>query len=230
MLNLTINSADCVADLWLLFAPAYVLWQMKLQRAQRNLILTIFLCGVFTSLASIAHVVFILVNSPLWLRLTGHIEVSLFLKKIWCFMMSKYWLIYSWCIQVAVAIIVSNLLVVVTYVYRVFRQLNANVLNASREAEVPNSPGTSSNTETTMTTSGHLSSEESAFSSNASSSKLATQTTVELTELSHLGTSLEITTENSQSYNRTTGTIGSTPFSSFSYPTSRIHTPSSQCA
>ncbi|KAF9554771.1 hypothetical protein CPC08DRAFT_696300, partial [Agrocybe pediades] len=68
--------SDVIADLWLLLAPAYILFQMKLQPSKRNLILAIFLCGIFTSLASIAHVVFILLNSPLWLRITGHIEVG----------------------------------------------------------------------------------------------------------------------------------------------------------
>ncbi|KAF9551712.1 hypothetical protein CPC08DRAFT_621439, partial [Agrocybe pediades] len=87
---------NLLEDLWLLIAPASMLWKMKLQKSHRRLIFAIFLCGIFTALASIIHAVFILLNSAAWLGIVGHIEIT-------------------------VAIAVSNLLVLVTYIYRTFR-------------------------------------------------------------------------------------------------------------
>ncbi|KDR75520.1 hypothetical protein GALMADRAFT_247965 [Galerina marginata CBS 339.88] len=162
---------DILADLWLLLAPAYMLFQMKLERAHHRLILAIFLCGIFTSLASISHSVFILLNSPFWLGLTGHIEV-------------------------AVAIVISNLLVLVTYIYRVFRHVSNNM---RRPNAVDSTAPRAAN------------SADPATSQSDSSPARTVVTTIELTELSHLGS-----TFNDPTNSETTGT---TPFSSFSYPT-----------
>lgn len=67
--------ADNVADLWLILAPAYILFQMKLRSVHRRLILSIFTCGIFTILASITHSVFILIRSPNWVGISGEIQV-----------------------------------------------------------------------------------------------------------------------------------------------------------
>ncbi|KJA27045.1 hypothetical protein HYPSUDRAFT_981809 [Hypholoma sublateritium FD-334 SS-4] len=88
---------DNLADLWLILAPVYMLFHMKLRSVHHRLILAIFTCGLFTMLASITHSVFILINSPAWVGISADIQVT-------------------------IAIIVSNLLVIVTGLYRALRR------------------------------------------------------------------------------------------------------------
>ncbi|KAF8154166.1 hypothetical protein B0H34DRAFT_800049 [Crassisporium funariophilum] len=86
---------DLVGDAWLVLAPAYMLWHMKITRRHRYLITTIFGCGLFTTCASVAHIAFILLKEPRWVGISGHI-------------------------QVGISVLVCNLLVLITYIYRVF--------------------------------------------------------------------------------------------------------------
>ncbi|TFK31031.1 hypothetical protein BDQ12DRAFT_763373, partial [Crucibulum laeve] len=89
-------TTDLLGDLWLIGSPAYMLFNMKLPRNHRYLILAIFTSGIFTAAASVAHCIFIILKRP---RAIGT----------------------SAAIQAAISLIVCNLLVVVTYIYRVFR-------------------------------------------------------------------------------------------------------------
>ncbi|KAF8972580.1 hypothetical protein BDZ97DRAFT_842218 [Flammula alnicola] len=160
---------DLLADLWLLLSPAYIFWRMKLRRAHHRLILAIFACGIFTALASITHSVFILLDSSPWVGLSGHIEV-------------------------AIAIVVSNLLVLVTFIYRVFRRDSNNSHRSSTSVS---------------TTTGDAQTDANPVITVNNSSAQSPLTTVELTELSHLGSTFEIST----------ASYVSTPCSSFFYPT-----------
>ncbi|KAF9554779.1 hypothetical protein CPC08DRAFT_766457 [Agrocybe pediades] len=149
---------DIAADVWLIGAPAYILLRMKMNRSHKRLIVAIFLCGIFTSLASISHVVFLFLNSSLWMGFTGHL-------------------------QVAIAIVVSNLVVLVTYMYQAFRQRSRNELedNSTGEEESTTLPTSQWQTESNYVPP----------DSRDLNPTMQTITTVELTELSHLGTTFE---------------------------------------
>lgn len=70
-----LSSADLLADTWLILAPAFMLWKMKLPRSSHRLILAIFTCGIFNTVASIAHTVFILGGDQNQVVTTGHVQV-----------------------------------------------------------------------------------------------------------------------------------------------------------
>ena len=72
---LLIFLANFLGDLWLLVAPAYMLWNMRLQQSHRRLLLAIFLCGIFTALASVVHAMFIFMSSFQWVGVISHVEV-----------------------------------------------------------------------------------------------------------------------------------------------------------
>lgn len=118
-----------------------------------------------------------------------------------------YWLLS----QLAVAVIVSNLLVLVTYIYRLFK------INSEMDSD-PSSTQTSEPVTTDGSSEPTSPSDQSNGSDATSSSRIRT-TTIELTELSNLDTIPDTPTfsENGQSYNTTGSAHGSTPFSSFSY-------------
>jgi len=108
-------STDLAGDVWLLLAPGFMLWQMKLPRSSHRLILAIFACGVFNTGASIAHTVFILKNNGLWISVTGHIQAT-------------------------IALTICNLLVVVTCLYRVFNRDSNSSAEESSESKSSSSP------------------------------------------------------------------------------------------
>jgi len=169
---------NVLADLWLLSAPAYMLFHMKLQRAHHRLLLAIFLCGIFTTLASLCHIVFILLQIGSWLSPTAHIEA-------------------------AVAIVVSNLLVLVTYIYQVFRNVSTN---RARPAPA-RSPSPRSTDPATLATS----------QSNSYPVRTAV-TTIELTEFSESYLDSTFDCPTNPDTRGSSGGTGTTPFSSFSYP------------
>ncbi|KAF8999867.1 hypothetical protein BDQ17DRAFT_1360592 [Cyathus striatus] len=110
---------DITADAWLLGAPAYMLLQMNLSRRHHRLIQVIFGCDVLVTATSIVHSVFILRQDQSAVGLSGHFQVS-------------------------TSLIVSNLLVVVTYVYRIFcNDVDIESSNDSTsESKHDNSPAT----------------------------------------------------------------------------------------
>ncbi|KDR78337.1 hypothetical protein GALMADRAFT_224707 [Galerina marginata CBS 339.88] len=108
-------ATDITGDLWLFLSPAYMLWHMKLPRRHHRLILTIFGCSLFTSASCVAHIYFILAHQPVWLGITGHI-------------------------QLGVSIVVCNLLVLVTNIYRIFSNDEENGRPASSARGTSNEP------------------------------------------------------------------------------------------
>ncbi|KAF9048941.1 hypothetical protein BJ165DRAFT_1071966 [Panaeolus papilionaceus] len=89
---------DLLADAWLVSAPLVMLFRIarSLSSAHRRLISCIFSCGLFTTAASIVHIVFMAAQRS---SLTG----------------------FSAHIQLGISIVVCNLLVLVTYVYRKYQ-------------------------------------------------------------------------------------------------------------
>ncbi|KAH7914891.1 hypothetical protein BJ138DRAFT_1142840 [Hygrophoropsis aurantiaca] len=89
-------TTDLISDVILVALPLRLLWHMKLPRNQRIMILSIFSMSILCVFASVLHVVFLLPSAGFMAGMTADIEG-------------------------AVGLIVCNLLVVVTYFYRVFR-------------------------------------------------------------------------------------------------------------
>jgi len=81
-------TADLAGDLWLLIAPAYMLWRIRIVRRHRRLILGIFGCGILTTAVCLVHFYLIVshspgwpgvkgsTRSPGWLGITGHLQVG----------------------------------------------------------------------------------------------------------------------------------------------------------
>ncbi|KII95151.1 hypothetical protein PLICRDRAFT_33984 [Plicaturopsis crispa FD-325 SS-3] len=87
---------DFVSDSILVAIPLRLLWNVRLPRNQRILILLLFSMSFFTMVASVAHAAFVLSYGGILQGMTAHIEAS-------------------------VSLIVCNLLVLVTYIYRAVR-------------------------------------------------------------------------------------------------------------
>ncbi|PPR04819.1 hypothetical protein CVT24_007079 [Panaeolus cyanescens] len=88
---------DLLGDTWLIGAPLYMLRKLKLPRQHQRLIGGVFLCGLFTTIASVVHNSFILSRQLLVAGISAHI-------------------------QLGVSIIMCNLLVLVPYIYRRVRE------------------------------------------------------------------------------------------------------------
>jgi len=93
--------SDLIADTCLVFIPLRILWRVKLPRSQRRLVLTIFASSVASSLVGIVYAVF-----------------DLQLQKLGGNSGARIGFVSS--VKTAVALLVCNLLVIVTYVYCVF--------------------------------------------------------------------------------------------------------------
>ncbi|KAF8996418.1 hypothetical protein BDQ17DRAFT_1284515 [Cyathus striatus] len=159
---------DIIADTWLTATPAYMLWQMSLPRRHFRLLQAIFACEVFVMVAGIAHGVFIIEQRYLWMTSFAHLEI-------------------------AISLIVCNLLVVVTCIYRVFWSTGETRIESTEEtARVPTEEpctqiGASSIPIAELTVSGHTrTSRVGAFSvshshsPSLSPSSFLTLTTVEI--------------------------------------------------
>ncbi|KAF8997378.1 hypothetical protein BDQ17DRAFT_1283916 [Cyathus striatus] len=99
---------DILADAWLTAMPAYMLWQMNLLRKHFRLLQAIFACEVFVTIAGITHDVFIIGGHYFWMTCSVHFEI-------------------------ASSLIVCNLLVVVTYIYRVFWSTGETRIESAEE-------------------------------------------------------------------------------------------------
>ncbi|TFK22095.1 hypothetical protein FA15DRAFT_622997 [Coprinopsis marcescibilis] len=88
---------DVVGTGWLIGWPAYILVRMKLRRPHRRLLLVCFSSGVLLGVTNILHGADLIVATS-WDRITvtGHLELML-------------------------SLVLSNVLVLATYIYRVFR-------------------------------------------------------------------------------------------------------------
>ncbi|KAF9531849.1 hypothetical protein CPB83DRAFT_847921, partial [Crepidotus variabilis] len=90
-------ATDAIGDCWLVGAPAYMLSNTKLSSHYRLLLLLIFSASIFVIFSSVVHYCFILTNQVSYVSIVAHIELGL-------------------------AITVSNLLVLGTWLYRVVRR------------------------------------------------------------------------------------------------------------
>ncbi|KAF9048939.1 hypothetical protein BJ165DRAFT_1071774 [Panaeolus papilionaceus] len=84
---------DIAADIWLIIAPLVMLCRTNLSQQHRRLISGIFACGTLITVTSVLHIVFLMSNESIMTALTAHV-------------------------QAGAAVVVCNLLVLVTYVYR----------------------------------------------------------------------------------------------------------------
>lgn len=69
-------AVDMVGDTWLIGAPLYILKKMRLARRDHRVIAAVFLCGLFTTIASILHDAFILAEEFSMVGFTAHIQVN----------------------------------------------------------------------------------------------------------------------------------------------------------
>ncbi|KAF8995110.1 hypothetical protein BDQ17DRAFT_1523566 [Cyathus striatus] len=99
---------DIITDGWLTAAPAYMLWHMSLPPRHLRLLQTIFSCAIFITLAGIVHAVFLIRGRSLWMTSIAHFENVL-------------------------SLITCNLLVLVTYLYRVFWSTGETRIESAEE-------------------------------------------------------------------------------------------------
>lgn len=108
------SPADLVSDILLVIVPFRMLWSMKIARGARRLILAVFAASILTTLTGIAHVYYMFTCDTYLQALTLHLEVSIVFPH-------STRVTYDSLFQVVVSLLVCNMLVVVTYLYRVFR-------------------------------------------------------------------------------------------------------------
>ncbi|KAF8981672.1 hypothetical protein BDQ17DRAFT_1185729, partial [Cyathus striatus] len=101
--------ASFFADLWLLTAPTYILWIMKLKKRVYRLLQAIFATEILVLATSIIHCVYIQRDDFEAQGVISHFKVYtvLNIKKL---LLTRH--------QVTVSLIVCNLLFLVTYLYR----------------------------------------------------------------------------------------------------------------
>lgn len=90
---------DVLSTAWLVGWPTYILFRMKLPRSGRRLIVACFVASLLLGAVDIYHASNIIVGAFGRINVSGHLEPML-------------------------AVVLSNLLVLVTYVYRTFRGAN----------------------------------------------------------------------------------------------------------
>ncbi|KAI9462962.1 hypothetical protein HD554DRAFT_2027383, partial [Boletus coccyginus] len=95
--------ADFAGDVTLVFLSLKLLWGVKLPRRQRRLILSTFASSMVMSMTSLPHAIAQAFESHSLILITGDLEVSHVILS-----------------QIISSLIVCNLLVVVTYIYRVY--------------------------------------------------------------------------------------------------------------
>ncbi|KAF9048937.1 hypothetical protein BJ165DRAFT_1071760 [Panaeolus papilionaceus] len=105
---------DMVGDTWLIGAPLYILKKMRLARRDHRVIAAVFLCGLFTTIASILHDAFILAEEFSMVGFTAHIQVT-------------------------ISIVICNLPVLVTFVYRKINR-DSEVEDSTESSDTDTSP------------------------------------------------------------------------------------------
>ncbi|KAF9048940.1 hypothetical protein BJ165DRAFT_1072017 [Panaeolus papilionaceus] len=112
---------DIMADLWLIVAPLVLLFRTSLSHKHRRLIAGIFGCGLLITSTSVLHVTYLMSREYLMSALTAHIQLS-------------------------VAVLVCNLLVLVAYVHQKYHSRGlgpsripntATIAHPTREASRP---------------------------------------------------------------------------------------------
>lgn len=90
-------ATDAISDIALVLMPIRLLREIHLPKGQRILIISVFSTSIVVSLASIIHVIFVLQTDVYMQSITAQVELAL-------------------------SLIVCNLLVIVTCIYKVFRR------------------------------------------------------------------------------------------------------------
>ncbi|KAG1778477.1 hypothetical protein EV702DRAFT_1277813 [Suillus placidus] len=106
-------ATDAVSDLALVLMPIRLLREIHLPKSQRILILSVFSTGIVVSLASIIHVIFVVQTDVYMQSITAQVELAL-------------------------SLIVCNLLVIVTCIYNVLRRED---LDADHRLSTPTQTG-----------------------------------------------------------------------------------------
>ncbi|KIJ62422.1 hypothetical protein HYDPIDRAFT_94501, partial [Hydnomerulius pinastri MD-312] len=109
-------TTDLVSDAILVAMPLRMLWHVKLPRGERILILSIFSMSLLSCFASIIHVAFLIPDPSFMAGMTADIEGAL-------------------------GLMICNLLVIVTYFYRVFR--NGEDIETTSDPTYPKPTGSS---------------------------------------------------------------------------------------
>ncbi|PPR04820.1 hypothetical protein CVT24_007080 [Panaeolus cyanescens] len=102
---------DILADIWLIAAPLLMLFRSNLSQKHKRLIAGIIACGVFIALASVLHIAFLMTRELLMVAITAHVQTT-------------------------VAIVVCNLLVLVTFAYQRFPVWFGRWGSSRREREI----------------------------------------------------------------------------------------------
>ncbi|TFK38023.1 hypothetical protein BDQ12DRAFT_631795 [Crucibulum laeve] len=108
-------TTDISADLWLVLSPVYIMVHMKLPRQHKRLIMAIFACGLLVTITSAIQGYFTLMDNQPWTETISHFEVS-------------------------TSVFVCNLIVVATYIYRLFRNNDEGSIDTESATTAPERP------------------------------------------------------------------------------------------
>ena len=112
---------EVVADVILIGVPIYMFWDVKLPRKQRRMIISIFTANVISSAASVALLVFIKrTNNSTQFVWACVIALLLHLKVCSLIYRKRGMIVYPIFFKSSVTVMVCNLLVNVTWIYRLF--------------------------------------------------------------------------------------------------------------
>lgn len=123
--------ADVLSDILLIGIPVRMLWRTRLPNNQRILILSIFATSIMMTCISIVHNIALFRNEIFQIVITGYLEVC-------SSHLSLTFITPRQFCQAAIGLIVCNLLVVVTWVYRLLR--NGEELEASTTEDASSRP------------------------------------------------------------------------------------------
>ncbi|KAF8982051.1 hypothetical protein BDQ17DRAFT_1438098 [Cyathus striatus] len=106
--GITQLSIDALAEIWLVVMPAYILWNVHLPRGQQLLIRLLFGSSILAAIPGVACRVFLTRQNPTWVEVMAHLQVS-------------------------VAMIVCNTVVIGTHLYILFFRTGDSRVESSEE-------------------------------------------------------------------------------------------------
>ncbi|TFK56501.1 hypothetical protein OE88DRAFT_26630 [Heliocybe sulcata] len=106
---------DFISDAMLVLVPLRLLWGVSMQHTHRKLLFSIFSASLFTTIVSAVHAYFELGPSGLLEAITANVEVRSPPS------VPSYVVLMLRSLQASVSLIVANLAVIVTYLYRLIR-------------------------------------------------------------------------------------------------------------
>ncbi|EGN92488.1 hypothetical protein SERLA73DRAFT_164020 [Serpula lacrymans var. lacrymans S7.3] len=104
-------SANVFSDIILVIFPLCLLWRVKLPRNERLVILSIFSSSILTSVASAVHAIYIFPNPAFKGETLTNLEFRL-----------DFGLVILSNLKAALSLVICNLLVIVTFLYRIIRK------------------------------------------------------------------------------------------------------------